>query len=167
MQYAEKKIENLIEENIFRGQKIDNPKIAEAIKRDYDDGSLSNFANSFLGTAMTGGWGPPISGVYQGLRTGHPVAGLFSGKAGTLGAASNNVKGINVLDSFTGSNIAGNLGVFAPMTALQYAGGKLFGSRMDEDQYAQKLNASNIKPPGVIPNEYAIEKKENNGFSKG
>jgi hypothetical protein len=150
---AESKIDKLIEENIFRDQKIDNPKIAEAIKRDYDEGVLSSLASSTVGTAFP--LANPISGIYQGTRTGHPIAGFFGGKPATLGAASNNVKGIGVGDSFDVANVVGNFGIFAPVTAAQYGLGKLFGSRMSEADYANKLKASGIEARKVgVPAEF-------------
>jgi hypothetical protein len=156
------KIEKLIEENIFRGEKIDNPKIANALKKDYDNGIISNFGSSTLGA-----WSPPFglfnvpaSGIYQGTRTGHPVAGFFGGKPATLGAASNNIKDIGLGDAFNTTNIVGNLGALAmPVTGLQYGAGKLFGGRMSEEEYAQKLASNGIQPIEQFPDAYKVDQK--------
>jgi hypothetical protein len=155
-----KKIDRLIEENIFRGEKIDSSKLAQAIKRDYENNVLSSLSNSVMGNILTGGWGRPLSGVYQGMRTGHPVVGFFHGKAGTLGAASNNIKGINVGDAFNAANVAGDLGIFAPLTAAGYGMGKLFGSRQEIEDYARRLTDSGIRPQNPAEVEAFLDKQK-------
>jgi hypothetical protein len=140
---VERKIDKLIEENIFRKEKIDDPSIANAIKNDYKRGHFSSFADSIFGQALMTPMASNAAGLYQGLRSGHPIVGLFGGKAATLGAASNNLKNISVGDAFTPTNVAGNLGIFAPVTALQYGLGKLFGSRMEAKDYRRKLEKMN------------------------
>jgi hypothetical protein len=144
---VESKINKLIEENIFRGEKIKNPELAKAIKNDYENGTLSDLGSSAIGGVVP--FANPVSGVYQGRRTGHPIAGFFGGKPAALGAASNNVEGISLSDAFTTTNVAGNLGIFAPHTAIQYGIGKLFGGRAEAPEYAERLAKHNISPGAI------------------
>jgi hypothetical protein len=111
---------------------------------DYESNAVTSFADTALGDVLTGGVGPHAAGLHQGLRTGHPIVGTIFGKAGTLGAASNNVDNINVSDAMDSSHIVGNLGIGAPITALQYGAGKVFGSKEDSSYYTDTLNDHNI-----------------------
>lgn len=84
------------------------------------------------GLAATGA--QSVGGYQVGSKIGHPVAGVFLGRDGAVGAASKNVKGLSVKDVYTPKNILNKSLLAAGAIGGMYAGDEL-GDAITRDAY--------------------------------
>jgi len=153
----------LILESIFNS-KIQDPQLGQDVVNSIKDNTSSNVLD-VAGHAVPGL--ANLGGYNAAKEVGHGVAGLMTGRAGGIGAVSNNLEGVNVTDAYSTGNTLGHVGMgsvggallgaatgneeamlagaaggavggsLAP--AVGYGIGKLFGGDVDKQTYQQGL----------------------------
>lgn len=79
-----------------------------------------------------------VGGYQVGSKIGHPVAGVFLGRDGAVGAASKNVKGLSIKDVYTPKNILNKSLIAAGAIGGMYAGDEL-GDAITRSAYDNAL----------------------------
>lgn len=79
-----------------------------------------------------------VGGYQVGSKIGHPVAGIFLGRDGAVGAASKNVKGLSIKDVYTPKNILNKSLIAAGAIGGMYAGDEL-GDAITRSAYDNAL----------------------------